>query len=43
MSKQPKPRNTNGIVVATPAYGGNVTVNYANSLIKSSACSKATD
>ena len=37
MSKQHKPRKTNGIVIATPAYGGNVTVNYANSLVKSSA------
>ena len=37
MSKQFKPRKTNGIVVATPAYGGNVTVNYTNSLVKSSA------
>ena len=37
MSKQHTPRKTNGIVIATPAYGGNVTVNYANSLVKSSA------
>jgi len=37
MSKQFKPRKTNGIVIATPAYGGNVTVNYTNSLVKSSA------
>ena len=37
MSKQYKPRNTNGIVIATPAYGGNVSVNYVNSLVRSSA------
>jgi len=37
MSKKHKPRNTNGIVVATPCYGGNVSVNYVNSLVRSSA------
>ena len=35
MSNQPKVRETKGIVVATPAYGGQLTVNYVNSLIRS--------
>jgi len=30
-------RETKGIVVATPAYGGMLSVNYANSLLRSSA------
>jgi hypothetical protein len=30
-------KETKGIVVATPAYGGQVTVNYTNSLIRSSS------
>jgi hypothetical protein len=37
MSKQPKPRNTNGIIIATPCYGGNLSVNYVNSLVQSTA------
>ena len=37
MSKKIKVRETKGIVVATPAYGGNLSVNYANSLLRSSA------
>jgi hypothetical protein len=37
MSKKVKVRETTGIVVATPAYGGMLTVNYANSLLRSSA------
>ena len=35
MSKKTKVRETKGIVVATPAYGGQLTVNYVNSLIRS--------
>jgi hypothetical protein len=35
MSKKPKVRETKGIVVATPAYGGQLTVSYVNSLIRS--------
>lgn len=34
--KEHQIRPTKGIVVATPAYGGQVTVNYANSLVRSS-------
>jgi hypothetical protein len=37
MSKKAKVRETKGIVIATPAYGGQVTVNYVNSLIRSQA------
>lgn len=37
MSKKYKPRNTNGIIIATPCYGGNLSVNYVNSLVQSTA------
>jgi hypothetical protein len=37
MSKKLKVCDTKGIVVATPAYGGNLSVNYTNSLLRSSA------
>ena len=35
MSKKAKVRQTKGIVVATPAYGGQLTVSYVDSLIRS--------